>query len=633
MDPLSKISQILSHSYSDTQIKKIFKIITQTKLKNDEISKKKFKVNNVSNIISIDTKIIEEFEKIIIELRTLKDYISTIKNLTNEAEKEADIVSLKSTHFLEQIATIYDKKLLINTKQSWLKLFNNNFIIENEDLEILSSISKPVDEKFFEIFFKVKQIHLNCQKLLIAGYNKAGVEIMEKMDKHLDMGFEKLYYFIQRELKLAKYKSYEPKDDIKKALYILSEKDDLFKKCLKTISKERQELLSENFQFKLIHGNSLTSLQQIKIQTYDLLQYTSDILSWIHQTVVNEKEFFEMLFGINIDSKSVKIMNNLPSFYSLSEYKDIGKVIFEIIDNNILNSCEIFKIKIESIIQDIEDSVIIYRIANLIQFYHFTLQKIMPNDSYLLNILKNTEKNVMNVFSRNIQKRLYFIKKSNLFPSPQLEAPSFLIDAISELKILHKSIEATCNSSESLENCIKAILKIILDPYCDLCCSISGELDEPHKSIFLINCWKTCEESISQISPRNSKIQEFKDDINNLFKNLESNQLDYFFNASGLNNLINILESGEKKNLEKSLDTILIETSKNFQNFLPFAITNALDRIKYLEILNATRITNKAAEMFIEKISDLISILAQVMDNYQTYFHWTPNEIKSLLGV
>ncbi|EMR08447.1 hypothetical protein PNEG_03277 [Pneumocystis murina B123] len=633
MDPLSKISQILSHSYSDTKVKELFKIISQTELKNDEISKKKFKIDNVSNIISINTKIIQEFEKIIIELKTFKDYISTIKNLTNEMEKEADIISLKSTHFLKQITTIYDRKILINTKQSLLKSFNNNFIIENEDLEILSSISKPVDERFFKILFKVKQIYLNCQKLLIAGYNKAGVEIMEKMDKYLDTGFEKLCYFIQQELKLAKYKSYEPKDDIKKALYMLSEKHDLFKKCLKTISKERQKFLPENSQFELIHNIPLTSIHQIKIQTYDLLQYTSDMLSWIHQTVVNEKDFFEILFGIHIDSESIKIMNDLPNFCSLSEYKDINKVVFEIIDNNILNSCEIFKIETESIIQDIENIVTIYRIANLIQFYHFTLQKIMPNDSCLLNILRNTEKSVMNAFSKNIQKKLHSIKKSNLFPSPQLEAPSFLINTISELKILHKSIEATHNSSESLENCVKTILKIILDPYCDLCCSISDKLDEPHKSIFLINCWKTCEENISQISPGNSKMQEFKDDINNLFKNLESNQLDYFFNASGLNNLINILESKEEKNLERSLDTVLVETSKNFQNFLPFAITNALDRIKYLEISNATRITNKAAEMFIEKISDLINILPQITDNYQTYFHWTPNEIKLLLGV
>ncbi|KTW27663.1 hypothetical protein T552_02104 [Pneumocystis carinii B80] len=493
MDPLLKISQILSHSYSDTKIKELFKIISQKELKNDEISKKKFKIDNVSNIISINTRIIEEFEKIIIELKTFRDHISIIKNLTSEMEKEADIVNLKSTHFLKQINTVYDRKISINTKQSWLKSFNNNFIIENEDLEILSSISKPVDERFFEIFFRVKQVYLNCEKLLVAGYNKAGVEIMEKMNKYLDMGFEKICYFIQQELKLAKYKSHEPKNDVKKALYMLSEKYDLFKKCLKTISKERQKLLSENLQFELIHDNPLTSVHQIKIQTYDLLRYTSDMLSWIHQTVINEKEFFEILFRIDIDSKSIKIINDLPNFCSILEYKDISKIVFEIIDNNIVNTCEIFKIKIESIIQDIENIETIYKIANLIQFYHFTLQKIMPNDSYLLNILR---KKCYECIFQKYTKKKHFIEKSNLSSSHQLEAHLFLINAISELKMLYRSVETTYNSPESLENCVKTIIKIMLDLYYDLCCIISDKLNKPYKSIFLINCWETCEENI-----------------------------------------------------------------------------------------------------------------------------------------
>lgn len=67
MDSLSsKLSQIQSHSYTDIKIKELFKIISQTKFKNNELSRQKFQIDNISNIISINAKIIKEFEKIII---------------------------------------------------------------------------------------------------------------------------------------------------------------------------------------------------------------------------------------------------------------------------------------------------------------------------------------------------------------------------------------------------------------------------------------------------------------------------------------------------------------------------------------------------------------------------------------
>ncbi|CCJ29783.1 unnamed protein product, partial [Pneumocystis jirovecii] len=125
--------------------------------------------------------------------------------------------------------------------------------------------------------------------------------------------------------------------------------------------------------------------------------------------------------------------------------------------------------KVESIVFKVENTTI-YKIANLIQFYKSTLQKILQDNSYLLKILD-----------------------TNLSADVQLNPPSFLIDAVSEFKIISESFKTTYGSSESLENEFEIILEIALNPYCELCHDISNKLSEPHKSIFLINCWKICE--------------------------------------------------------------------------------------------------------------------------------------------
>ncbi|KAG5437103.1 hypothetical protein PCANB_001224 [Pneumocystis canis] len=544
-----KVPEILSHSSTDTKIKELFEIISETEFKNNKSSKQEFKIDNVSNIISTNTKIIKEFEKIIIEFKTFKVYISTIENSINEIEEDINIINSESVHLLEQITTIYNKKLLIDMKQDLLKSFNHHFIIQDDDITLLTSILKPINEKFFEIFFKVKQIYMNCQNLLIMKHKKISIETIEKANVYLDMGFKKLCYVVQQEFKSTQYESYEIKDDIKKAIYILFEKPELFEKCLKTLSEERQNLLLTNFQKALIYENPLISVNPIEIVSRNLLQYTSDMLAWIHQAIANEKE------------------------------------------------------------------------------------KTLPTNSNLLNILNSTKENIMDIFSQKIEKKIYFIQNSDLSADSQLNAPSFLINAISELKIICESFETTYGFSKSLENHFNPILKVALNPYCNLCYDISNKLDEPYKSIFLINCWKTCEENISHFNFINSKLQKFKDDINNLLKNLELNQLDYFFNSSGLNKVINILEFKEKDNLYESFNAALIQLSKDFDDFLPFAITNALDRIKYLKVSDPATITNKAAELFIKRISDLINIFPQITDNYQMYFHWTSDEIQLLLGL
>ncbi|CCJ29782.1 unnamed protein product, partial [Pneumocystis jirovecii] len=231
----------------------------------------KFQIDNISNIISINAKIIKEFEKIIIEFKTFRNDISRIQNSLNEIEKDVNTINSKSIRLLEQITTIYDKKVIVNTKQNLLESLNHHFIVKENDIILLTSILKPIDENFFQVFFKIKQIYIDCQKLLIEEHKKLGIEILEKISKCLDMAFEKLYYVIQQELKSTQYESYEIKDIVKKALYILFEKHDLFNKCLETISEKRQILLSNNFQRALVLGNPLISIYPIEMVAYDPL--------------------------------------------------------------------------------------------------------------------------------------------------------------------------------------------------------------------------------------------------------------------------------------------------------------------------------------------------------------------------
>ena len=62
----------------------------------------------------------------------------------------------------------------IRTKHTILSAFQRTFTLPEEEFAILTSPSEPVDDKFFQVFDRVKRIHSNCQSLLTTDNNRAG---------------------------------------------------------------------------------------------------------------------------------------------------------------------------------------------------------------------------------------------------------------------------------------------------------------------------------------------------------------------------------------------------------------------------------------------------------------------------
>ena len=91
------------------------------------------------------------------------------------------IMQLHTTAAAIQISrSLADAELLqsrrdqIGTKHTILSAFQDVFTLPEEQIILLTATSEPVDERFFEIFDKVKMIHSSCQSLLTTENNRAG---------------------------------------------------------------------------------------------------------------------------------------------------------------------------------------------------------------------------------------------------------------------------------------------------------------------------------------------------------------------------------------------------------------------------------------------------------------------------
>jgi conserved oligomeric Golgi complex subunit 6 len=92
-------------------------------------------------------------------------------------EAHANAASLQVSRSLADADLLQSRRDQIATKHMILSAFQKTFTLPDEQIAILTASSEPVDDKFFQIFDKVKAIYSNCQSLLTTDNNRAGYPI------------------------------------------------------------------------------------------------------------------------------------------------------------------------------------------------------------------------------------------------------------------------------------------------------------------------------------------------------------------------------------------------------------------------------------------------------------------------
>lgn len=191
-----------------------------------------------------------------------------------------------------------------SSKLALLRAFREHYTVSDEDLNSLTSSAEPVDDRFFTALQKVKRIHDDCCHLLTTGNERAGTEIMEDMARNLNSAFQKLFRWVQRELKSLSLDNPQVNRGIRKALRVLAERPTLFQNCLDFFAETRQKIVVDSFYAALTGSVSAPdqsvyidrSSKPIEFYAHDTLRYVGDILAWFHSTAVGEQETLEVLF-------------------------------------------------------------------------------------------------------------------------------------------------------------------------------------------------------------------------------------------------------------------------------------------------------------------------------------------------
>jgi hypothetical protein len=567
---------------------------------------------------------------------------------------------------LEEASELMKQKEQVEAKQKLLRAFNAHFIMSEDDIASLTSTAEPINDKFFSLLARAKKIQNDCEILLGTENQRLGLEIVEQTSKNLNGAFQKLYRWIQREFKSLNLENPQISSSIRRALRVLAERPTLFQNCLDFFAEAREHILSDAFYTALtgtsVTGEEDTTVKPIELVAHDPLRYVGDMLAWTHSATVSEREALEVLFISDGDeiAKGIQAGRDSEPWNRISEDEnqasnfDGPKALNELVDRDVAGVARVLRQRIGQVIQSHEETIMAYKIANLLNFYRVTFSKLLGEDSVLLESLTTLEESALRQFRVLMRDHIAGLQAETHHAPADLGPPDFLQDGLKQLTAIMRTYETSFVSLNSREADFQPILADAFDPFMKGCENIAKSLEAPSNSIFAINCLLAARNILAPFDFNSERISEITGNIEQYSTSLVDHQYSYFRNKSALEPLMQALVplSDTKEDLEsiRTLETfqpdVLTQASQTLDDFLPSALMDAMENLKDLQSSKLAReITEEAAAKFCddfeqveEKLIAADEILEEADDNGSTpeplraLFPRTSAEIRVLLS-
>lgn len=600
------------------------------------------------------------------QLRRIGATINKLNKSYDEMKSHISAAHEVTAPIIQDASSLMDQRRQVEVKQQLHAAFSKHFLLSEEDLIALTSTAEPVNDQFFNVLSKAKRISKDCETLLGFENQVLGLEIMEQTSKNLNLAFQKLYRWIQREFKTLNLENPHMGASIRRALRVLAERPSLFQSCLDLFAETREQVLSDSF-FTALTGSSPSgvedrSIKPIELAAHDPLRYVGDMLAWIHSAAVSEREALEILFVAEGEEIAKGLQAGRESdIWRLADGEDGSEASFdpvkalnELVDRDMSGAARILRQRVEQVIQTNEEVILAYKLANLLNFYRVTFAKLLSSDSVLVGSLQGLEEEALRQF-RSLMRDYVGNLQAEFQQKPMnMEPPEFLHEALEQLSAVMKTYDTSLTSTESREADFQPILAEALEPFMTGCKQMAETLEHPPSSIFTMNCSNAALSVLTRFDFTRMRTDELQKEIDQQSQELVDSQYNFFRKESGLEPLLTALEplSDSKEDVEKlrMLEPFqpgsLEVASHTLDNFLASALMDAMENMQELQDARLAReITEEASERFcvdfgrledmlmtLDELAELKGEPGQEIVSLRTAFPRTADEIRVLLS-
>ncbi|KAI0453958.1 oligomeric Golgi complex subunit 6 [Xylaria acuta] len=657
----SKITSVLSTSYADSEFREALTLLDARGIGNSAETRRQLRLDVQKEVIDGNGQIIAEFGRVADQLRRIGATVGKLNKSYREMKSHVAASHEATAATIEEASSLMTRKNNVETKQQLLKAFRAHFVLTDDEVASLTLTSEPVDDQFFTMLAKAKRIRKDCEVLLGFENQTLGLEIMDQASKNLNQAFQKLYRWIQKEFKTLNLENPQIHSSVRRALRVLAERPSLFQSCLDFFAEAREQILSDSFYLALTgmsaSGAKGHSVKPIELAAHDPLRYVGDMLAWAHSATVSEREALEVLFvsDANEIAKGMQEGRENELWRLMADVDDEGppefdavKALNQLVDRDVSGAARILRQRIEQVIQANEETILAYKLANLLGFYRFTFSRLLGGDNtdaVLLQSMTNLESEALRQFRSLMRDHIATLQSEFQHTPADLAPPDFLQDALKQLSAIMQTYETSLASSttksaskrdkseesdkdEDDDDEFQPILAESFDPFLAGCENMAARIRAPSNSIFFLNCLLIAESTLQPYSHFTShRLARLRAAASEHTSKLAGSQYDFLVSESSLAPLLSALAPlrAESKayvekvaTLEPTQPEALVASSQGLDDFLPSAIMDALENLKHLQDARLARaVTEEAAERFcadFEHIEELLVLADELRE-------------------
>ncbi|KAM7110744.1 conserved oligomeric Golgi complex subunit 6 isoform 1-T1 [Molossus nigricans] len=601
---------------------------TRRNLRGD-IERRSLAINE--EFVSIFKEVKEELESINEDVQAMNSCCQDMTSRLQAAKEQTQDLIVKTTKLqaerpTSQISLWTQKNNLcqrLEIRAQVADAFLSKFQLTSDEMSVLRGTREgPITEAFFKGLARVKQIHNDVKVLLRTNQQTAGLEIMEQMALLQETAYERLYRWAQSECRTLTQESCDISPVLIQAMEALQDRPVLYKYTLDEFGTARRSTVVRGFIDALTRGGPGGTPRPIEMHSHDPLRYVGDMLAWLHQATASEKEHLEALLK-RVTTQGVE--------------ENIQEVVGHITEG----VCRPLKVRIEQVIVAEPGAVLLYKISNLLKFYHHTISGIVGNSATTL--LTTIEE--MHLLSKKIFFNSLSLHASKLIDKVELPPPDLgPSSALNQTLMLLREVLASHDSSvvplDARQADFVQVLSCVLDPLLQMCTVSASNLGTADMATFMVNSLHMMKTTLALFEFTDRRLEMLQFQIEAHLDTLINEQASYVLTRVGLSYIYNTIqqhkpEQGSLANFP-NLDSVALKAAMvQFDRYLSAPDNLLMPQLNFL--LSATvkeQIIKQSTELVCRAYGEVYAAVMNPVNEYkdpESILYRSPQQVQTLL--
>uniref|UniRef100_A0A669DFA2 Conserved oligomeric Golgi complex subunit 6 n=1 Tax=Oreochromis niloticus TaxID=8128 RepID=A0A669DFA2_ORENI len=569
-----------------------------------------------------------------IERRSLainEEFALIFKEVKEELESVHEDVQAMSTcceemtNRLKEMSNIYlfsfSQRLEVRAQVA--QAFLTKFQLSNEEMATLrGSRDGPITEDFFKALNRVKHIHEDVKILLRTNQQTAGCENHQIM---LQWKYF-LFYFLSFTIDECRGLTQETCDIspvLTQAMEALQDRPVLYKYTLDEFGTARRCAVVRGYIDALTRGGPGGTPRPIEMHSHDPLRYVGDMLAWLHQATASEKEHLEALL------KQVTLQG-------------VEDNMQEVVGHIIEGVCRPLKVRIEQVIVAEPGAVLLYKLSNLLKFYHHTISSIIGTSvASLLITIEEMHSLSKKMFFNSLSLHASRLMDKVELPPADLGPTASLTQTLSLLREVLASHDSSVVPLDARQADFAQVLSCILDPLLQLCTVSASNLGTADMATYMVNSLYVMKTTLALFEFTDKRLEMLEFQIEAHLDTLINEQASYVLTRAGLSYIYNCVQQHSAEqgalSLLPGMDSSSVKAAMvQFDRYLSSPDTLVMPQLNFL--LSAAikeQIFRQSTELVCRAYGEVYTALTSPANAYkdpENLVPRSPQQVQTLLS-